>query len=748
MADGNHSSAALDIRAIGNALKVSKRAAEMRAKKESWPYVEVTAVGGRRRLYAIEQLPEDVRTAIVRAQALQAAAAAVQTPAASAGRSEARKLALAETLDGAVAQRTREQGAAAAAALTGRARERMQAKLELLARLEGFAQARGIGLCAAMEEFCDAYNSGAMQVELAVRQHTGADLHPTTLRRWRRAVATSGPLALAGRYGNRKGSGGIDSEPALRDFLLGVLVEKPHISAKLLHDLVAARMPDVLPRRRQLERWLVAWKRANAEVFLAATNPDAWKNKYMAAFGSYAEGVVRANQLWMLDSTPADLQLLDGRHSVLGVIDVASRRVMFHVSRTSTAEAVCQLLRRAILAWGVPEAVKMDNGRDYASERVAGLLLGLGIEARFSTPFSPWEKPFIERVFGTFSRHALELLPGFSGHDVAQAQAIRARKSFAEQLLAKGKVVEAKLTAAELQAFCDRWVADYYMHEPHSGEGMDGLTPFEKSARLRDSVRTIGDVRALDLLLGAGTLCTVTKKGIRLDKLRYIAPELERAMGQKVLVRRDDGDMGRVVVYHDDAFLCVAECPEVTGISRAEVAMETKARQRERVQEARRALRQAGRRDAQGDLARELLDARAREAATLSALPVDNVIHMTPHLEAAATAADELAAWESGDSARRAQDAAVVASIDRVIREHQRSDETAEQRFRWCMDALLREDALDDLERRRLQIYRDTPEFEARWDCFICFGARGVDLEPHFDALLPADAPFHSQGGI
>ena len=141
----------------------------------------------------------------------------------------------------------------------------------------------------------------------------------------------------------------------------------------------------------------MAWKRANAELFLAVTNPDAWKNKKLVAFGSYAEGVTRANQLWMLDSTPADVQLLDGRHSILGVIDVATRRARLVVSKNSTAEAVCQLLRRAILDWGVPDTVKMDNGRDYASERVAGVLVGLVSTARRScwrisrsSAYRPW----------------------------------------------------------------------------------------------------------------------------------------------------------------------------------------------------------------------------------------------------------------------------------------------------------------------------------------------------------------------
>lgn len=742
MADGSHDMDALEARALGDALKLSARSVRRRADKEGWPSTTRTGIGGKQLVYPFATLPADVRTAIARARALQAAESAPATGAAAEGRATARKLGLGEVVDAKVSQRHREGGQAQAAAITGKARERMEAKLDLLARLAEFARARAIGICAAMDEFCDAYNSGDMHVPLAVRNHTGADLHPATLRRWRRMVKTHGPASLAGSYGNRKGTGGIDSSPELRDFLLGVLVEKPHVSAKLLHGLVAARMPAQLPTLRTLERWLVAWKRDNAEVFMAVTNPDAWKNRYMAGFGSASEGIVRANQVWMLDSTPADLQLLDGRHSIVGVIDVATRRVKFHVSKNSTAESVCQLLRRTILEWGVPESVKMDNGRDYASQRVAGVLIGLSIEARFSTPFSPWEKPFIERVFGTFSRHALELLPGFSGHDVAQAQAIRARKSFADQLHAKNKVIEAKLTSAELQEFCDRWVRDYYQHEPHSGDGMDGLSPFQKTAQLRDAIRVVGDVRALDLLLGAGTMCTVTKKGVRLDKLRYIAPELERAMGERVLVRRDDGDMGRIVVYHEDAFLCVAECPDVTGIDRSEVAAEAKARQRERVQDARAQLRKAGKREAHGDLAKELLDAKARNVASLAILPTDNVVHLTPHLEAASEAADQLEAWERGDAKKQAHDAAVKDSIVHIAREAQQADETGEERFKWALDALLASD-LNEFDARRLRIYRETPEFQARWDFFTEFGAGTFGLADSYNALLPADAIYH-----
>lgn len=747
-ADGGRDVDALDARAIGDLLGLSARSVRRRADREEWPSESRIGVGGKSLVYPIATLPPELRSTIERARALQAAAAAPVSVEQAAGKLAGAREKVRDGVDALVATRWREKGQAEAAALRGARKARMEAKLDLLSRLTEFARVRGLGVCAAMDEFCDLYNSGALDVGVAVRMHTGADLHPCTLRRWRQALAERGPSALAGDYGNRRGSGYLDSHPPLREFALGVLSEKPHIRAKTLFDLLGARFGEAQLSRRSLERWLSAWKRDNAELFLSLTNPDGWKNKYMAAFGSYSEGVVRANQLWMMDSTPADVMLDDGRHSILGVIDVATRRVMFLVSRTSTADAVCRLMRRAILAWGVPEAVKLDNGRDYASEKFARLLTALSIESRFSHPFSGWEKPFIERVFGTLTRHCFELLPGYTGHSVADAQAIRARKSF-QQRLEQRDAIELRMTAAELQMTCDRWVEDYYQHESHSGEGMDGLTPFEKTAQLRDGVRVIGDERALDLLLGDGELRTVTKKGVRLGKLTYIAPELGAAVGREVLVRRDEGDMGRAVIYLDDAFLCVAECPAVTGINRMEVSAEAKRRQREALKDARAAARRARRKVNDGDLAQELLADRARKARALDVLPAENVVHITPALEAAAQAAKELEAWEAGDAERRAETEAVRASQDRVVREFQRSDETAERRFREALDQMqqLAAGALDELAQRRLAGYQETPEFQTRWIVFSDFGAKWVGLPETYNALLPEDALFLNQKG-
>ena len=47
---------------------------------------------------------------------------------------------------------------------------------------------------------------------------------------------------------------------------------------------------------------------------------------------------------------------------------------------------------------------------------------------------------------------------------------------------------------------------------------------------------------------------------------------------------------------------------------------------------------------------------------------------------------------------------------------------------------------------RCLRIYRETPEFQARWDFFTEFGAGTFGLADSYNALLPADA-IYLQGG-
>ena len=307
-------------------------------------------------------------------------------------------------------------------------------------------------------------------------------------------------------------------------------------------------------------------------------------------------------------ATTADVLLSDGqRHTILGIIDVWSRRVLLHVTRTSSSTAVCTALRRTILAWGVPSAVRCDNGKEFISRHTRTALTDLGIAQEIAPPFQPERKPFIKRALGTFSHDLLELLPGFCGHDVSDRQAIRSRHSFSARF-GRGENTEGRLTPKAFQEFCDKWCA-LYVSRPHQGLG--GLTPAFRASNWIGLVGMIEDERALDILLSEpaqGGVRTVHKKGISVGGLWHVAADLGACIGQRVRIRLDEGDAGKIFVFSTDGtFLCEAVSPECTGVSRRQLAQATRKVQVKMLRKAKKAITFATRVTAPHGIAREIL---------------------------------------------------------------------------------------------------------------------------------------------
>jgi len=621
---------------IAAALQVTRQAVTKRANSDEWPYTEQTSRGGKRRVYSINDLPADVRIKL---------AAQLTSEAAAAGRHAGRKVALQEKISDEAAFNRRLSGLKTSLHQPFNAQRRIDAKLAILSAFERFHQAAGLAIRVSHPDFARRYNLGEIAVEPWVREQF-PDVSDASLWRWGNAVKQHGVSALGGEYGNRRGDSIIDRQPELQEFAVSMLVSHPHSTTGHLMAAMRARFNGHnaidYPSPRALQRWVANWKQQNKQAFAAIRNPDAWKNTYMAAFGSQSEDVERVNQRWELDSTPGDVMLTDGRHVVIGVVDVKSRRGKLLVSKTSRATAIATLLRHALLEWGVPEVAKTDNGSDYTSHHIQRVFASLDVEQQLCPPFQPWHKPHVERFFKTFSHDLVELLPGFIGHDVAERKAIEARASFADRLMKRGGVLDVKLSSAEFQNLCDRWCEDLYARHPN--KGLAGKTPFEILAANRDPIRTITDERALDILLadapGGNGVRTVQKKGVELDRAWFIAPELGARIGDQVHVRHDPMDLGRIYVFDlEEGYICTAECPERTGMDRRDVAIKAKAMQLAGVQEQRRALKATAKRVKTDDVVREILIERAERADKLTRLPGRAAQHTSAGLAAAAAAA-------------------------------------------------------------------------------------------------------------
>jgi len=631
-----------------------------------------------------------------------------------------------------------EAGAAEALApLTAAAQESRDARLALIAAADRLARDGNLSRKLGDRAFCALYNIGRVDVEPWVRA-CAARLTPATLNRWRGVKRNIGISGLGVDKGAaRRGKGKIESGAGgeVIAFLRAAIVKNRHLSADHLQGLLAAQFPQLGPvSTRTIQRVRRKIEAQDKVLLTAIRNPDAFKSRYRMSGANPT--AARLNELWQIDASPVDALCVDGRHSVYLCIDSFSRRIIVYVSRTPRAEAVALLMRRAILAWGVPERVKTDNGSDFKAKATQRLFAALDIEVELSAPFSPEQKGMVERAVRTFQHDLAVIAPGFIGHNVADRKEIEARRAFSQRLgLDDAGAFSAELTGAELQKICDDWAVGRYGQRVHSA--LRGATPFQMAASFAGQVRRIDDVRALDLLLapiagGDGTRI-VTKRGVRIDHSYYLAPTV--LPETRVLVRMDPEDMGRAWLFSADGaeFLGEAICPALAGVDPAAALAEARARQKQLMEDG---LAQLRRDQKQAALQpRGVIDALVRQpaiaAGKLVEFPRPAASYTTAGLDAARVALDETAgAPEStAEAPVKTPVNAPGDSVESAAAPVVRLPETKAQRFRRARALEARIEAgerLDTDEALWLGGYRTSAEYQSLLVTFEEFGEEAL----------------------
>jgi putative transposase len=544
---------------------------------------------------------------------------------------------------------------APAAGVTARAGEERDARLAIVNAFKKFLPK--LGYASRVQVFCDRYNAGSTEVAGFVRE-TVPSISKRSLARWVQA-AKKGKLVGHDPAAARKGTGVLDTanSGAVKRFVLALIAHQPHLSAHHVRTLCRDEFGDAvkavskgvekaipMPPVRTFQHALAGWKEAHKVELLKITNPDLYRSTLAPAGVGTLRHVTEANQLWQIDASPVDALCVDGRHSIYCCIDIATRRMIFFVSRTPRASAVAMLMRKAIIAWGVPELVKTDNGSDFTARDTARLFASLGIETQLSDPYQPQQKGHVERGIGTFQRDVGPLLPGFIGHSVTDRKAIESRKSFAARLgESDAETFGVQLSGPALQKHIDEWALTAYSHAPHAG--LKGGTPFKAALASTAPIRRV-DERALDLLLmpvaGGDGRRRTTKFGIRIDHHQYQTPTV--LPGLDVFVRQDPNDLGRALLFEEGGgrFLGEAFCPELSGIDPQAYMAEAKAMRRELVDERTKQIRDDARKLAKGPaLIERVLNVARRDAPNVIALPKREETHTTAQISAAIEAMGE-----------------------------------------------------------------------------------------------------------
>ena len=425
----------------------------------------------------------------------------------------------------------------------------------------------------------------------------------------------------------------------LRDYL------KPNIS--LLHEYLDEVVGDA-PSITQLRSYVQEVERTQARILAEFRNPDSARSKYGIRAGTQ-QYETRPSERWEWDGTPSDVLLPGhGRYSLLVVVDNYTRRAQVLVSRSISSEGYSLLLYKCLRQWGLPESLRSDCGSAENSARIVGTLAALGIVHEPTKQYSPQEKGRIERLNRTVNSW-LEHHPNFKGHNVAEAQALRHQKSFAERASGQ-KIPTVACSPSDLQAYLEAWLERYH-HDSHQGLGGKSPDQVYREALTNWTPRVLGTehLSALRILLTDGGKRVVTGGTVRYKNGTYVHSELGNVAinGQTVEVREDPTDQGIIHVFSADfgEYVCSAEDAELLGAHRKIVALATK--KVEQVTKARIKAEFDQHRKQAGGKSKKLVQQLVSEQAAKAPAPfgVEAELVATPALEAAAEALASRAAW-------------------------------------------------------------------------------------------------------
>ncbi len=508
---------------------------------------------------------------------------------------------------------------------------RIDSRMAVLTMADAFYSANlALGRNAADADFCRRYNIR----EVAVDQWIADEVTCVSVRslfRWRQDRSNGRWHAIGGK-GRRDKSlleRVEDGDVAL--YIGGCLAHQPFLAASHIRDLVEAKFGAELrlglgvvplPVERSFARFMTQWKAQNSVQLMKLNDPDAFKSRIRLTGTNYYSEVTDLNQLWEIDASPADMICTDGRYAIYVLIDIFSRRMVSHVTKTPRTEASLYLLRKAILKWGVPETLRTDNGSDFISKIFVRALNSVGIRHDITRAFSPEQKGIVERSIGTMQRGLMTTLDGFIGHSVSDRKLIEARKSFAARLGVPFEKADCvNITHTELQAYMDAWCDNQYANRKHAG--ID-TTPFLKAESWRGRPKTISNPQVLDLLLSpiGGGIRVVTKRGIQIDGSYYFSGAL--IPGTRVFCRQDPEDMGHIKVFKDDElgeFICEAVCPELAGIDPAQAVAMARATQNAIFKEGSKDIRAQQRAIKPRHMADAIRDLHIQKSANVTAFP-------------------------------------------------------------------------------------------------------------------------------
>lgn len=560
-----------NIRSIAQALGVTFQAAQKRAIKEGWQHTEEKIRGGRRRLYEIAGLPADVQVALAAQQVAAGQAAPLEFPTASNGAADNALAAIHESKP-----ETLKDEAAARLAI-------VQQYAQLVAR--SFSRASSIDAVTGEHAISAATLTRYLALVKGQPEHLWLYL-------------------LAPRHAGRTATAELSAEAweiLKADYLR---LERPAAAACIHRLRQLARDQDkdwVIPANRTLLRRLKAIPLAVQTLARQGSNalrdlyPAQQRSKAALSALAIINGDGYKHNLWV--------RFPDGeiaRAKTWYWQDVYSSRVVaWRVDKTEHTDMIRLAFGDLVEAYGIPEAVLLDNTLAAANKTMSGgvkhrfrfkvreeepdgVFKLLGCHVMWATPRHGQAKP-VERAFGVggvgeYIDKAPEVAGCWTGGNTMDKP----------DYDGKTRAIE----LAELQAVIVREIAAYNAREGRRGANVYGRSfdaVFEESYKVTPIRRATEAQRRLWLLAtepirasakGEITLNAGRIVGERLAN-RYWAPELVDYAGKMLCARFDPQRLheGAHIYTADGRYICFAACDKPEAFN-DQVAARERARSR------------------------------------------------------------------------------------------------------------------------------------------------------------------------
>jgi len=398
-------------------------------------------------------------------------------------------------------------------------------------------------------------------------QHPEKPLTKRQLNHWERLFNRDGIAGLVDRRGGYNKGQSIIQEDEKKVFLSFWLQEKgtksggPSVAS--CYRLTQRAFPD-----RQLAS-VSAFERLARSIpyptkVLTREGKKAFDDKCMPYIPmDYTS--LHTNQQWVADDHVFDVlvEFPDGhvgRPWITGWEDRSSRYIVGYLmsDHDPNANDILDAFARAVSAFGIPEGVLLDNGKNYTVKDLFNRDFTMSIANQMALSVTNAIKynakaKHIERFFNTLEYSYMIHLESYIGANP--------KRRPERMQTVNDKLKGVAMPYAEFIQYVDQ-VISIYNNSPHSGQGMNGMTPCQAFSKNVTAIRT-ADAALLSMYFKrTSKLLKVGRNGVRVPELEqyYDANELFSHQGERVYARYNTDDVRQVyIVSEDGKFICTAE---------------------------------------------------------------------------------------------------------------------------------------------------------------------------------------------